>query len=74
MKLETAADDLDQFSNGDMIRDEELGLVQHRQLLLSGEPLDDAGHLGRVLRPDLLDILHPQSWNDSVAVNNSLPF
>ena len=60
VELEAAADDLDELPHGDVVRDEELGLVQHRQLLLPPEPLDDAGNLGRVLRPDLLHILHSQ--------------
>ena len=72
VELQPAPDDLDELPHGHVVRDQELGLVQHRQLLLAPEPLDDAGHLGRVLRPDLLHILHPQSCNDSVTCNNSL--
>ena len=71
VELQTAPDDLDELAHGDVVGDQELGLVQHRQLLLAPEPLDDAGHLGRVLRSDLLDVLHPQRCNDSVACNNS---
>ena len=72
VELQPAPDDLDELPHGHVVRDQELGLVQHRQLLLAPEPLDDAGHLGRVLRPDLLHILYPQSCNDSVTCNNSL--
>jgi len=60
VELEAAADDLDELADGDVVGDQELGLVQHRQLLLSAEPLDDAGHLAGVLRPDLLHVLHTQ--------------
>ena len=35
MELETSPDDLDQLPHGDMVRDEELGLVEDWQLLLS---------------------------------------
>lgn len=44
-----------------MVRDEELGLVQDGQLLLAIVPLNDDGHLGRVLLPDLLHVLHAES-------------
>lgn len=71
MELQPASDDLDELPHGHVVGDQELGLVQHRQLLLAPEPLDDAGHLGGVLRPDLLHILHPQRCNDSVTFNNS---
>jgi len=60
VELQPAPDDLDELAHGDVVRDQELGLVQHRQLLLPPEPLDDAGHLGGVLRSDLLHVLHPQ--------------
>jgi len=60
VELQPAPDDLDELAHGDVVGDQELGLVQHRQLLLPPEPLDDAGHLGGVLRSDLLDVLHPQ--------------
>ena len=63
VELEPAPDDLDELADGDVVRDQELGLVQHRQLLLSAEPLDDAGHLAGVLRPDLLHVLHTQRCN-----------
>jgi len=61
VELESSPDDLHQLPHRHVVRDEELGLVQHRQLLLSGEPLDDAGNLAGVLGPDLLHVLHPQS-------------
>ena len=57
MELQPAPDDLDELAHGDVVGDQELGLVQHRQLLLPPEPLDDAGHLGGVLRSDLLNVL-----------------
>ena len=60
VELEAAADDLDELADGDVVGDQELGLVQHRQLLLAAEPLDDAGHLAGVLSTDLLHVLHPQ--------------
>ena len=44
-----------------MVRDQELGLVQYRQLLLPCEPLYDAGHLVWVLLADLLHVLHTES-------------
>ena len=62
VKLESSPDDLDKFSHSDVIRDEELGLIQHRQLLLPSEPLDDAGDLTGVLRSDLLHVLHSEGW------------
>ena len=71
MELQPAPDDLDELAHGDVVGDQELGLVQHRQLLLPPEPLDDAGHLGGVLRSDLLDVLHPQRCNDRGGCNNS---
>ena len=63
VELEAAADDLDELADGDVVGDQELGLVQHRQLLLAAKPLDDAGHLAGVLRPDLLHVLHTQRCN-----------
>ena len=63
VELEAAPDDLDELADCDVVGDQELGLVQHRQLLLSAEPLDDAGDLAGVLRPDLLHVLHTQRCN-----------
>ena len=61
MQLQPPPDDLDQLPHGNMVRDQELGLVQHGQLLLRCEPLYDAGHLVRMLLADLLNILHAES-------------
>jgi hypothetical protein len=41
-------DNFNQLPDGDMVRDEELGLVQHRQLLLTRVSLDDARDLQRL--------------------------
>ena len=49
-----------QLADCDVVRDEELGLVQDGQLLLAMVPFDDDGHLGGVLLPDLLHVLHPE--------------
>merc|ERR550532_2010387 len=45
VELQPAPDDLDELAHGDVVGDQELGLVQHRQLLLPPEPLDDQGTL-----------------------------
>jgi hypothetical protein len=42
-------DYFDEFPNCDMVWDEKLGLVQDWQLLLTGEPLDDAGDLNKII-------------------------
>lgn len=60
MKLEAPPDYVDELSNGDVIGDEELGLVQDGELLLSVIALDDDGNLGRVLVPDGFHILHSE--------------
>ena len=64
VQLQPAPDDLDQLPHSHMVRDQELGLVQHGQLLLPREPLYDAGDLVRVLLADLLHILHTENWNE----------
>ena len=50
-----------QLADCDVVRDEELGLVQDGQLLLAMVPFNDDGHLGGVLLPDLLHVLHAES-------------
>jgi hypothetical protein len=42
-------DYFDEFPNCDMVWDEKLGLVQDWQLLLTGEPLDDARDLNNII-------------------------
>ena len=64
VELESSPDDLDKFPHSDVIWDEELRLIQHWQLLLPSEPLDDAGDLTGVLRPDLLHVLHSEGWEN----------
>jgi len=61
MQLKSAPDYILQLADCDVVRDEELGLVQDGQLLLAIVPLNDDGHLGRVLLPDLLHVLHAES-------------
>jgi len=46
VQLEPPPDDLDQFPDSHVVWNEELGLVQHRQLLLPPKPLYDTRHLG----------------------------
>ena len=53
-------DNVLQLADRDVVRDEELGLVEDGQLLLAVVPLDDDGHLGGVLLPDLLHVLHTE--------------
>ena len=61
MQLQPVPDDLDQLPHSHMVRDQELGLVKHGELLLPHEPLYDAGDLVRVLLADLFHILHTES-------------
>jgi len=61
VQLESAPDNVLQLADGDVVRDEELGLVQDGQLLLAVVPLNDDGHLGRVLLADLLHVLDAES-------------
>ena len=53
-------DDVLQLADRDVVRDEELGLVEDGQLLLAVVPLNDDWHLGGVLLPDLLHVLHAE--------------
>ena len=53
-------DDVLQLADRDVVRDEELGLVQNGQLVLAVVPLNDDWHLGGVLLPDLLHVLHAE--------------
>jgi len=66
VELEAAPDDLDELADGDVVGDQELGLVQHRQLLLPCEPLYNARDFVRVFLTDLLNILHSQSIASSL--------
>ena len=50
-------DDVDELPNGDVVGDEELGLVEDGELLLAVVALDDDGDLGRVLLADGLHVL-----------------
>jgi hypothetical protein len=53
----TVPDNVEQFPNRDVVRNEELCLVEDGQLLLAVEALNDDGDLGRVLVTDLLHVL-----------------
>ena len=64
VQLKPPADDVDQFADGDVIRDQEFALVQKRKLLLAGITLDNNRNLVRMLLPDLLHVLHPQRCNN----------
>jgi len=66
MKLQPSSDDLHQLGHRHMVGDQELRLVQHGQLLLPSEPLNDAGDLVRVLLANLLNILHTKSIASSL--------
>ena len=57
MKLQTAADDFDQFTDCHMIRDQEFGSIQYRQLFLPMKSFDDHRNFVRVQSPDLLNVL-----------------
>lgn len=61
VQLEPTPDDLDQLTHVDVIRYQELGLVQNGQLLLSLVSLNDHGDLVGVLITDLLDLFAPVS-------------
>ena len=50
-------DDVDELSDRDVIRDEELDLVEDREGLLAVVTLDDDGDLGRVELADGLGVL-----------------
>ena len=68
MKLKTSPDDLDELADSDVIRDEKLGLVKDWQLLLSWEPLNDAGNLAGMFCSDLLHIFHSQSCQENRVI------
>ena len=51
-------ENLDELGHGDVIGDEELGLVEQRQVLLSGKAFDDDGDFVGVQLPDQVGILN----------------
>lgn len=61
VQLQPAPDDLDQLAHVDVVRYQELGLVQNRQLFLSLISLNDDRDLVGVLITDLLDLFAPVS-------------
>jgi len=69
VQLEPPPDDLDQFPDSHVVWNEELGLVQHRQLLLPPKPLYDTRHLVWMFLPDLLDVFDTESWNRGLEMS-----
>lgn len=49
---------LDELGHCDMVRHQELGLVEQRQVLLVGETLDNDGYLVGVQLSDHVSIFH----------------
>jgi len=58
VQLHPAPENLDELGHGDVIGDEELGLVEQRQVLLSGKAFDDDGDFVGVQLPDQVGILN----------------
>lgn len=61
VQLQPTPDDFNQLTHVDVVRDQELGLVQNRQLFLSLIPLNDHWDLVGVLLADLLNLFAPVS-------------
>lgn len=59
VQLEATANNLDQFSHRDVVRHQELGLVQQWEVALAGVTLDDHRDLVGVLLADLLHVTLP---------------
>lgn len=61
VQLESAPNNLNKLTHVDVVRNEEFGLVQHRQLFLPLVSFDDYWYLVRMLVPDLLNFLNSVS-------------
>lgn len=66
--MSNSPNDLDEFSHGDVVRHEELGLVKQREVTLAGVTLNDHRHFVGVLLTDLLYIALPLGCRKALLV------